>query len=42
MNILVLVAGLAAAGLAWFAFRRWIYAGLLFWLFVVFFVPVWW
>ena len=42
MNILVLVAGLAAAGLAWFAFRRWIYAGLLFWMFVVFFVTVWW
>jgi hypothetical protein len=42
MNLVVLIAGLAAAGLAWFAFRRWVYATLLFWLLVVFFVPVWW
>lgn len=42
MNLVILLAGLAAAGLAWFAFRRWTYAGLLFWLLVVFFVPVWW
>lgn len=42
MNLLLLIGGVAAAGLAWFALRRWTYASLLFWLLVVFFVPVWW